>query len=662
MFDIAVVGDFDAARQWYESTFAAAVREGRGDRLPLSLECGGVEAWAFLAACSVEDNAQPAPRATRHTITARAGNGVVIRCEVTCYDDFPVIEWVVYVRNDAHADSPILADILPLVTTMPCATDAPCVLHHAKGSDCKIDDFAPLETPLLVGAEAGLLPVAGRSSNGTLPFFNLETGEKGIIGAVGWTGGWKVHLQRKADGAVRLSAGMDRTHLKLHPGEEIRTPRIALLFWQGDRIGAHSAWRRFLLAHHTPRPNGQLLQAPVCFSVWGENHAANQIAKAKWLKDHDIPIDCFWIDAGWHGDGVFKEGSTVFNSEWYRHVGNWWPNKATYPEGLKPVGDAVREMGFGFLLWLEPERVFRETYFTREHPEWLLGPIGDNYLFNLGLPEAREAITDLISGLIEEGGITVYRQDFNTDPAPFWEAADAPDRVGMSEIRHIEGLYAFWDDLLARHPGLVIDNCSSGGRRIDLETISRSIPLWRSDFQCWPAFDPIAIQGQTHGLAPWVPLSTGCFDRPDTYAARSALGPGVVIGTNEFEALPTDHFPPDWLRQAVREQLEVRRYFYGDFHPLSSYDLAPDHWAVWQFDRPDLGEGMVLALRRPESPYVRFEAWPRALDPAAEYEIRCADSGETQRATGRKWRDEGLLIDIAERPGSRLFIYRRVGE
>ena len=55
---------------------------------------------------------------------------------------------------------------------------------------------------------------------------------------------------------------MERTHLKLYPGEEIRTPRILLLFWHGDRTRGHNLWRRLILAHYTPRPNGQLLAAP----------------------------------------------------------------------------------------------------------------------------------------------------------------------------------------------------------------------------------------------------------------------------------------------------------------------------------------------------------------------------------------------------------------
>ena len=69
-------------------------------------------------------------------------------------------------------------------------------------------------------------------------------------------------------------------------------------------------------------------------------------------------------------------------------------------------------------------------------------------LFNLGIPKARRWMTERISAFIAEYGVTIYRQDFNLRPSPFWRKADAPDRKGISEIRHIEGLYAFWDELL----------------------------------------------------------------------------------------------------------------------------------------------------------------------------------------------------------------------
>jgi len=41
---------------------------------------------------------------------------------------------------------------------------------------------------------------------------------------------------------------------------------------------------------------------------------------------------------------------------------------------------------------------------------------------------------------------------------------------------------------------MLIDNCYAGGQNIDLETIRRSIPLWRSDYQVNQNFDPIGVQ------------------------------------------------------------------------------------------------------------------------------------------------------------------------
>ena len=76
----------------------------------------------------------------------------------------------------------------------------------------------------------------------------------------------------------------------------------------------------------------------------------------------------------------------------------------------------------------------------------------------------------------------------------------------MTEIGHITGMYAMWDELLAKHPGLHIDNCASGGRRIDIETMARSFILWRTDHG---TDDHLAEQAMTTGLSPWVPGTTG---------------------------------------------------------------------------------------------------------------------------------------------------------
>ena len=100
---------------------------------------------------------------------------------------------------------------------------------------------------------------------------------------------------------------------------------------------------------------------------------------------------------------------------------------------------------------------------------------------NLAIPECVDFITDTVDAIIKENHVTIYRQDFNFDPAPCWDEAETEDRIGAVENLHVQGYLRYWDELLRRNPGLVIDSCSSGGRRNDLETMRRAVTLHYTD-------------------------------------------------------------------------------------------------------------------------------------------------------------------------------------
>ncbi len=681
MSSIVRAADLESARKWLDETFFSA--DGAGlPRFPISCRCGD-DSLATLAEKWVVHRGSSQRRedfSVETIFLASPQTGLEVRCEIKVYSEFPAVEWVAYFKNNGEADGEMLSGIRPLDTLFPLDAGVSCRVHHARGALSQRDDFEPLETPLTFrqgGSRLELMARTGKSSTLHLPFFNLELGSGGVIGAIGWSGGWSASFERQRDG-VRVGAGMERTHLRLHPGEEIRTPRILLLFWQGNdssdggvdvfkaRIRSHNMLRRLLLAHYTPRLNELPLQPPFCEGVWGAQPEADHLAKIQWLKENHIPTECYWIDAGWYGDRPIAEAADGLGDGWMRQVGTWLPNAEAYPNGFASISAIARVAGLGFLLWVEPERAFEGTQMVLEHPDWLIGPVasgntnGANYMVNLGIPEARRHVTDLVSRLIADGGITCYRQDFNDLRVPeLFGMADPPDRVGMTEIRHITGLYAFWDELLERHPGLIIDNCAGGGQRIDLETIARSIPLWRSDLQCW-SFDPLAMQTQTQGLAPWVPLSAAVCEAPTPYAFRSALSPSVVTHWSSQALDGRVPLPVDAIRRLMDEALAMRKYFYGDFYPLLSFSLAADAWAAWQYDRPDLDEGMVVAFRRHASPFSRWEARLQALDPHANYELYSWDDRSTRQMTGRALVTNGFVVTLTEKPDAALFTYKRV--
>ena len=83
------------------------------------------------------------------------------------------------------------------------------ILHHAEGGHARITDFRPQSEVLVPGEEKRFVPYGGRSSDGVLPFFNLEKPDStGIITGVGWSGQWEVSFTSQDDTCVDFQAGI----------------------------------------------------------------------------------------------------------------------------------------------------------------------------------------------------------------------------------------------------------------------------------------------------------------------------------------------------------------------------------------------------------------------------------------------------------------------
>lgn len=575
-------------------------------------------------------------------------SGLVVRAVAIEYHDFPTVEWTLYFKNTGTSPTPILEDIQALDTPFNRSEDGEFILHHSKGSVASPTDFEPYADRLERQSEMRITAAGGRPTNTDMCYFNVALPGEGTIVAIGWPGQWAAQFDRDEATGLRVRAGEELTHFKLLPGEEVRTPLVALLFWRGDWLDGQNVWRRWLIAHNLPRPGGQLPSPLLSTGTNGytiEMQGANEENEKQFMQmyfDLGWKFDYWWMDAGWYH---FQKG-------WY-NTGTWDPDPARFPHGLRPISDFAHQHGVKTIVWFEPERVTKGSWLWENHPEWLLGKDTGNKLLDLGNPEARQWLTDHVDHLLTEQGIDLYRQDFNFDPLQIWRANDAPDRQGITEIRHVTGLLAYWDELRRRHHGMLMDTCASGGRRDDLETLRRAVPLWRSDYGY---NDPPAMQDLTYGLALWVPFFGTGIRSSNIYSFRSTMALAVAAGADprgknvDFKK----------LSQLAAQWRQVAPYFYGDFYPLTNYTTDDSLWVAWQFHRPSHGDGIVQAFRRSQSPIVKARFELRGLDPSAKYSISNMDVPGESQFTGRELQEKGLPVEISDQPGAVLIIYRRL--
>ena len=223
----------------------------------------------------------------------------------------------------------------------------------------------------------------------------------------------------------------------------------------------------------------------------------------------------------------------------------------------------------------------------------------------------------------------------------------------MKEIRHVEGLYAFWDYLLERFPGLLIDNCASGGRRLDLETIKRSAPLWRSDYYHYD--DPDGYQCHNFGLSFFLPFHGTGILQTDPYSFRSSMSSALICNWKITE--PNVSFFD--MQARIEEYRRVRDYFLEDYYPLTELEgtTRDDIWLAYQYDRPSDGTGIVVAFRRAACPDPALTVRLSGIDASRNYSVYNFDTGESVIVPGAELAS-GYVLTLPEPRGSMLLQYK----
>jgi alpha-galactosidase len=229
-----------------------------------------------------------------------AKTGLEVRVEALEFANSPVVEWKAYFKNDGKVDAPMLEYVQALDISFPVTSEGIPTLLYSKG--CGVMDTYSLVKKSLNQLESFQMSSEGGGKTvDTIPFFDITTKNRGLIGALGWPGKWAINFSRATEAAIAVSAGMESIHLSLHPGEEIRTPEVLLLPWEGDDIDAHNVLRRHILKYHTPQYDGKPVVLPVSHLGWGGMKTSTSLHLIQQITKEDIGFENFWMDAGWYG-------------------------------------------------------------------------------------------------------------------------------------------------------------------------------------------------------------------------------------------------------------------------------------------------------------------------------------------------------------------------
>jgi alpha-galactosidase len=502
----------------------------------------------------------------------------------------------------------------------------------------------------------------GSTSHQADPWFAIdkqgETGEQSgpvWFGALGWSGSWRISVGADAFGRVRIAGGWNPYDFSwtLKPGETLETP-IFYAGYSGDGTdGAARLLHRYVRAQIVPHGEAAPLR-PVLYNSWEATtfnvDEAGQVALAE--RAAKIGIERFVMDDGWFGA----------RNDDHAGLGDWVVNRKKFPNGLKPLIDKVHGLGMSFGLWVEPEMVNPDSDLYRAHPDWVLNfktrprNEGRNQLvLNLARTEVRDHVLKMLDDLLKQNDIQFLKWDYNRNwTEPGWPEVKPEDQQRVY-VDYIRNLYWILAELRRRHPGLEIEDCASGGGRVDLGIMALTDEVWTSDNT--DPFDRLTIQDGYSRAYPastmmaWVTDSPNFMNKRETsldYRFLSSMQGSLGLGANLNHWTDADFATAaKWIAAYKTIRQTVQR---GD-----RYRLIPPQGhetSATQYVSADRKQAVLFQMLHSSSHAdVAEMIRPQGLDAARSYAVRMLGGGALPedvpaKASGAWWMNHGLRAPL----------------
>lgn len=530
-----------------------------------------------------------------------------------------------------------------------------------------------LDSTVLKEGVSQTIGSAERSSEGSMGWFALAApfSREGLFGGIEWSGAWQLRAARQ-NGETSLQAGIQGVRYHLAPGELFQAPRRFLGFYRGglDKAAdtSHTFARKYLLRPHSADfPWTQ-------FNTWFAYYTDLDQDRLKGEVDSAaaLGLEVFVVDAGWY-DGSPKQGDFSFG------LGSWRENHDKFPSGLAAFSDYVHRKGLKFGLWVEPERVdLRYVGPGKEISRDWLSPYTppdppsqpDQLVWSeicLGHPEAREWMKRTLARVVTDYKVDWLKWDDNA-----WLPCDPPNSDGNGNYAHVLGLYEVLDHLHTAFPALIIENCASGGNRMDYALMRRMDVAWLSD-ETDPSY---RVRYHMFGASyPFPPeyLNSWIVESYWEHFADGEKNPDLLsawIRSRMMGAFGLSVSTLGWdsqLRSAVAAEIKL----YKDLRPIiargNQYHLLPqpdleepdlppptEPDAVEFYD-PQAKRGAVF-LFKGAVPWSQRQVRLMGLDANTLYQVNSVDGKISTQLTGQQLMSQSLQFQYADDHPSTLLL------
>ena len=462
-----------------------------------------------------------------------------------------------------------------------------------------------------------------------------------IIGALAWSGNYKINFEIEENFQLNISAGINpfASNYKLSNNQSFTTPQM---IWTYSNTGYGQASRNM---HDWARKyalyNGEKSNA-IALNNWeGVGFDFTESVILKMIDDAStLGVELFVLDDGWFGNTYPRNNERA-------GLGDWQENIKKLPHGLKGLADHAAKKGLRFGIWIEPEMVNPQSELAKTKPNWIVKSknremplMRSQLVLDLTNPEVQDFVFQTFKEVVSKSpNISYVKWDSNRHINNFGSEYLTDSNQSHFWIDYTNGLYAIYERIRKEFPTIEIQDCSSGGGRLDYGALKYHDEFWTSDDT--DPFERIFIQFGTSLIFPAQAMSAHVTNSPNkTTDIASSLKfrfDVAMMGRLGLELQPKEltAYELEFSKKAIETYKGIRDIIQlGDLYPLIS-PYQSGGWASQMYVTKNKAQAVFFAFSMEyHSKIVMNDIKLQGLDPTKQYQVKEINKNGVSRFWG----------------------------